>query len=54
MYINKKFNKLFKSFLLLSPVVCIPIVSIACKTLSPRIHSIGSEWVVGEQENQSL
>ncbi|MDE5952511.1 MAG: hypothetical protein K2O21_02995 [Malacoplasma sp.] len=51
--INKLFKKTTKFVLLFCPIVCIPIVSISCKKIYPRIHFVGSEWVVGEGEYQS-
>ena len=51
--INKLFKKTTKFVLLFCPIICMPIVSTACKTIAPRIHSVGSEWVVGEREYQS-
>ena len=53
MHINKVFKKITKFILLFCPIISIPVVSIACKTLSPRIHFVDSEWVAVQGEYQS-
>ncbi|MDE5841754.1 MAG: hypothetical protein K2H11_02125 [Malacoplasma sp.] len=44
MHINKIFKKLFKSFLLFSPVVSIPFISTSCQSTGRQGHCVGSEW----------
>ena len=53
MHINKLFKKLVKLFLLFSPLFCIPIISVACKTITPRYCSVGTEWTIGEKDYKS-
>ena len=53
MHINKLFKKLVKSFLLFSPLFCISIISVACKTITPRYCSVGTEWTIGEKDYKS-
>ena len=53
MHINKLFKKLVKSFLLFSLLFCISIISVACKTITPRYCSVGTEWTIGEKDYKS-
>ncbi|MDE5767597.1 MAG: hypothetical protein K2H56_03535 [Malacoplasma sp.] len=53
MRISKIFKKIIKPVLLFCPIVCIPIVSVACKTITPKYCSVGTEWTIGEKDYKS-